>query len=92
MPRAQSVTRSITGLPTAADWDIAVETAVEIDLNGVPLAVMMATPDDLEDLAIGFCLGGTIGLGTAWFAFSIGPFVQFFLRRLSKDLDRGAVA
>ncbi len=42
---------------------------------------------ELGALAIGFCLGGTIGLGTAWFAFSIGPFVQFFLRRLKRGQD-----
>lgn len=42
---------------------------------------------ELGALAIGFCLGGTIGLGTAWFAFSIGPFVQFFLRRLKRAQD-----
>ena len=42
---------------------------------------------ELGALAIGFCLGGTIGLGTAWFAFSIGPFVQFFLRRLKRRQD-----
>ena len=44
---------------------------------------------ELGALAIGFCLGGTIGLGTAWFAFSIGPFVQFFLRRLKRGQDPG---
>ena len=42
---------------------------------------------ELGALAIGFCLGGTIGLGTAWFAFSIGPFVQYFLRRLKRGQD-----
>jgi FdhD protein len=35
------------------DWNVAAETAVEIDINGVPLTVMMATPDALEDLAVG---------------------------------------
>ncbi len=34
-------------------WGIAVETAVEIALNGAPWTVMMATPGDLEDLAVG---------------------------------------
>lgn len=35
------------------DWAVAAETAVEIDINGTPLTVMMATPDALEDLAVG---------------------------------------
>jgi FdhD protein len=35
------------------DWNVAAETAVEIDVNGVPLTVTMATPDALEELAIG---------------------------------------
>lgn len=35
------------------EWDVASEVAVEIDVNGVPMTVMMATPDALEDLALG---------------------------------------
>lgn len=31
---------------------------------------------------IGFALGGTFGFGTIWFAFTIGPQVQFWLSRL----------
>ncbi len=33
-------------------------------------------------LACGLFMGGTIGWGTVWFVVSIGPAVQFFLRRL----------
>ena len=33
-------------------------------------------------LAGGLTMGGTIGWGTLWFVVSIGPTVQFFLRRL----------
>ena len=33
-------------------------------------------------LACGLVMGGTIGWGTVWFVVSIGPAVQFFLRRL----------
>ena len=37
---------------------------------------------------LGIALGGTFGLGTIWFAFTIGPQVQFWLARL----DRGGRA
>jgi uncharacterized membrane protein YczE len=37
---------------------------------------------------LGFVLGGTFGFGTIWFAFTIGPQVQFWLTRL----DRGGRA
>ncbi len=37
-----------------AHWQIAVEVPVEINVNGVPFAVMLATPNDLVDLALGF--------------------------------------
>ena len=39
-----------------ADWGIAVEVPVEIGLDGEPWAVMMASPADFEDLAVGFAL------------------------------------
>ena len=37
---------------------------------------------------LGIVLGGTFGFGTIWFAFTIGPQVQFWLGRL----DRGGRA
>ena len=37
-------------------WGIAVETPVEIGINASPWTVMMATPEDLEDLAVGITL------------------------------------
>jgi formate dehydrogenase accessory protein FdhD len=41
---------------TMLNWGIAVEAAVEININGSPWTVMMATPADLEDLALGLAL------------------------------------
>jgi FdhD protein len=40
----------------AFERDIAVETPVNILFGGIPFAVMMTTPTDLEDFAIGFAL------------------------------------
>lgn len=37
-------------------WGIAVEAPVEISLNGTPWTVMLATPTDVEELAIGLAL------------------------------------
>ena len=43
-----------TGQP--ATREVAVETPVAIEINGLGYAVMMATPDDLTDFAYGFAL------------------------------------
>ena len=41
---------------TAFTREIAVETPIEIAFGGAPFAVMMATPRDIEDFAVGFAL------------------------------------
>jgi len=38
---------------------------------------------ELVVVTVGFAMGGTVGAGTIWVAISIGPLVQFFLRRLT---------
>ncbi len=50
--------------------------------RGLPLAPVR-TGIEFAALAIGFVLGGTIGIGTVWFAVSIGPVVAAVLPRLT---------
>jgi len=47
------VHRTVRGSTTSASWGIAVEAPIEIGINGVPWTVMLATPADLADLAVG---------------------------------------
>lgn len=42
---------------------------------------------ELTALAVGFALGGTVGLGTVWFAVGIGPLVHLSLHHLSLDAE-----
>jgi len=42
--------------PRALTRALAIEAPIAIEINGVGYAVMMATPADLEDYALGFCL------------------------------------
>ena len=52
--RQHSVMLSWPDRSQKASWGVATEVAVEINVNETPLAVMMATPVALEDLALGF--------------------------------------
>lgn len=38
------------------EWGIAIEAPVELRLNGAPWSVMLASPSDLDDLAVGLAL------------------------------------
>lgn len=51
-----AITRDITRDGQPASWTIAVESPVEIVLNGAPWTVLLASPTDLDDLAIGVAL------------------------------------
>jgi uncharacterized membrane protein YczE len=46
---------------------------------------LVRTVLELSVLVIGFALGGSVGIGTLLFAFSIGPNVHFWLGRLSLE-------
>jgi uncharacterized membrane protein YczE len=48
---------------------------------------LVRTTLEASVLAVGFLLGGTVGIGTVVFAFAIGPLVQFFLPRVATPLD-----
>jgi len=50
--------------------------------TGWPLR-RVRTGIELVVLAAGWLMGGTVGVGTVLYALSIGPLVQFFLRRFS---------
>jgi FdhD protein len=55
-PNAASRERTVRVGEANASWGIAIETPVELALNGEPWTVLLATPSDLEDLAIGLAL------------------------------------
>jgi FdhD protein len=56
MERCEVVIADASSASTPQTWGIAVEAPVEIALNGVPWTVMLATPGDLDDLAVGLAL------------------------------------
>jgi FdhD protein len=57
VPRdARTFRYDVGAIGPAFTREIAVETPIEIAFGGVPFAVMMATPGDLEDFALGFAL------------------------------------
>jgi len=75
--RCGAVTRTVLDSDGATQrWGIAVETPIEIDLNGAPWTVMMATPDDLEDLAVGIALTERVVARDSIEAISIKHFLE----------------
>ena len=58
-----------------------------LERRGVKVSVAR-TGIELTALAVGWALGGTVGIGTVWFAATVGYFVRLFLAplRLPEDL------
>jgi formate dehydrogenase accessory protein FdhD len=58
-------------------WGIAVESPVEITINGAPWTVLLATPDALEDLVVGLLVTeGIVAAATAVREIHIDGFLQ----------------
>lgn len=53
---------------------------------------LVRTTIEVVVLAVGWLLGGPVGLGTVLYAVTIGPLVQFFLPRLTVDLAPAQVS
>lgn len=55
--------------------------------RGMPVGLVRAALE-ISVLVLGWALGGTVGLGTIWFALGIGPMVHWSLPRLAmRSLD-----
>jgi FdhD protein len=69
----QLVTRLRAGQLSQADDQLAEEVPVALEYNGISHAVMMATPSDLEDFALGFSLSeGIVGSAREFYGADIG--------------------
>jgi uncharacterized membrane protein YczE len=73
-----------TGLYIGAGWGPGPRDGLMTAMHarGVPIAVARASIE-LTVLAIGWLLGGTVGVATVAFAIAIGPLVRLALRKLS---------
>ena len=53
---------------------------------------LIRTGIEVTVLAVGFFLGGTVGVGTVLYAIAIGPLVQFFLPLVAVRLPESRTA
>lgn len=60
-----------------------------VRVSGLPVWVVR-TSLEFFVVAIGWMLGGVVGIGTVVFALTIGPLIQRALKLLSVDLDKAA--
>jgi FdhD protein len=68
----QSVTRLLAGQVSQTEDELAEEVPVALEYNGISHAVMMATPRDLEQFALGFSLSeGIIGAAREFYGADI---------------------
>jgi FdhD protein len=91
MPQSNHVSaawRSVSIRPGGDAWGIAEEVAVEIGFNGQPWTVMMASPVDVEDLALGLAYTeGLINAPTAIASINVRTFPEGLTADISVDLD-----
>ena len=77
------------GRERTLDRPLAIEIPVAFEVNGIAYAVMMATPTDLEDYALGFALAeGMIAEATDIVDLSIHETAEACLVRLTLDQER----
>ncbi|GJL97288.1 MAG: sulfurtransferase FdhD [Hyphobacterium sp.] len=80
--------RSVNIRPTGENWGIAEEVAVEIGFNGTPWTVMMASPVDVENLALGLAFTeGLIDAKTALKSINVRTFPEGLTVDLAVDPD-----
>jgi FdhD protein len=81
------------GASAGVDWDLPEEAPVAFVYNGAPFAVMMATPADLEDFALGFSLAeGIIPAPDALLLTKVTRHPDGWELCLAVDEDRGDMA
>ncbi|MBB2915267.1 putative membrane protein YczE [Streptosporangium becharense] len=77
------VTAAATGLYIGAGLGPGPRDGLMTGLNRLGLSIRAArTAIEVTVLAVGWLLGGTVGVGTLVFALAIGPLTQFFMPRM----------
>jgi len=83
------VQRWATGNAAEAKDRVAEELPLSLVYNGMPHVVMMATPADLEDFALGFCLSeGILSNPSQLYATEVTPLAEGVQVQMDIDLER----